>query len=44
MIRILLVDDVITSGATMEICVKALQKATGTTIYIASMAVVPQFQ
>ena len=42
--RILLVDDVITSGATMEICVKALQKATGTTIYIASMAVVPQFQ
>ena len=41
---ILLVDDVITSGATMEICTKALQEATGTTIYIISMAVVPQFQ
>ena len=41
---ILLVDDVITSGATMEICVKALQESKETTIYIASMAVVPQFQ
>ncbi|TMM59591.1 ComF family protein [Maribacter algarum] len=42
--NILLVDDVITSGATMEICVKALQEAQETTIYVTSMAVVPQFQ
>ena len=42
--HVLLVDDVITSGATMEICGKALQQAEGITIYMASMAVVQQFQ
>ncbi|MFS4492483.1 ComF family protein [Maribacter sp. 2308TA10-17] len=42
--NVLLVDDVITSGATMEICSKALQKAEGVNVYLTSMATVPQFQ
>lgn len=42
--KVLLLDDVITSGATMEICTQALQEAEGISIYIASMAVVSQFQ
>ncbi|MFS4468826.1 ComF family protein [Maribacter sp. 2210JD10-5] len=39
--NVLLVDDVITTGATMEICTQAFKDVKGISIYVASMAIVP---